>query len=64
MDFFPTTYPSNTHTVNSNQGLGVVKICVHLSFLKEKLDWFNRTLFENDKKNLKLLVCFWNLSNS
>jgi len=29
MDFFPTTYPSNNHTVNSNQGLGVVKICVH-----------------------------------
>jgi hypothetical protein len=37
MDFIPTTNASNNHTVNSNQGLGVVKISVHYILPQRKI---------------------------
>jgi hypothetical protein len=48
--FSPTTYPSNNDIENSNQGLSVVKLVTITSFLKEQLDWFDRTLLEQRKE--------------
>lgn len=58
MDFIPTTYASNNHTVNSNQGLGVVKICVHYILPRRKIGLFQQDSLWEWQKEFEIVSMF------